>query len=96
MENNIIEYTFMRSEMTSEVILVVNVEPSWIEKEIDFEIQNEKIKIIVENREFNSEKLPNLVIDWIKNNSTNIYFANEEGQIISETTIGEEKIGTEN
>lgn len=86
--NKHFEYTFLKSELTLEIVLIIRMEKEWFEKEIDFSINDEEIEIFVENQKFTSGKLPSLVKFWIKNNVTNVFFANEEGHIVSEAMVG--------
>lgn len=88
MENYNFEYTFAKSELTSEVIFIIHVNPNWIEKDMDIEVKDKEIKLTVENQEFNSGKLPYIVESWLKSNEMKIYFATNDGEIILETTLG--------
>lgn len=82
------EYTFLKSELTSEIILIIRLETEWLGKVLDFIIQKEEIEIIVEEQNFKSGLLPHMVSNWLHNNLTNVYFANEEGNIVSEAVVG--------
>ena len=83
-----LEYAFVRSEKTSEVIIIIKVNPEWIGQEIDLSVRNEDMEIMANNQRFKTGKLPRLVSDWLKNNSTTVYFANEDGEFISEVMVG--------
>lgn len=90
--NKEFEYTFLKSELTLEIILIIKIESEWINQEIEIEIEiqmKEEIEIIINNQIFKSGKLPYIISNWLKNNLTNVYFANEEGSIVSEAIIGE-------
>lgn len=86
--NKEFEYTFLKSELTLEIILIIKIEPEWTGREIEIHIK-EEIEIAVDNQIFKSGKLPYIISNWLKNNLTNVYFANVEGNIVSEAIIGE-------
>lgn len=82
------EYIYLKSELTSEIILIIKLESNWLEKELQFNIKKEELEIIVDQQIFSSDVLPYLISDWLNKNLTNVYFANENGIIISEIVLG--------
>ncbi len=84
-----LKYTFLKSELTSEIMLIVCANQSWLDKEIDFLIESDEIEIKVNDEIYSSGKLPKILKNWLKNHYTHVYFANEDGAIISEAIIGE-------
>lgn len=84
-----LKYTFLKSELTSEIMLIVCANQSWLDKEIDFLVEKDVIEVKVNDEIYCSNKLPQILKNWLKNHYTHVYFANENGEIISEAIIGE-------
>ena len=88
MNKKFFEYIYLKSELTSEIILIIKLEYNWLEKELQFNIKKEELEIIVDQQIFSSDVLPYVISDWLNKNLTNVYFANEDGIIISEIVLG--------
>lgn len=84
------EYSFLKSERTSEIILIVHLQKEWLNKEVEFLIKDNSLDIIVNDRKYNSGELPEIVSSWLKNNAMKVFFANDDGNIVSEAIIGED------
>lgn len=89
MNHNNFEYTFLKSELTSEIILIIHLQHDWLDKEVEIFVKEESLDIEVNNQNFTSGILPIIVSSWLKNHATKVFFANDEGNIISEAIIGE-------
>lgn len=99
MSDNVFEYAILKSEQTSEIVFIIHIFSSWLEQEIDLSYENNTFNIILNQVKFTSTILPKIAQDWLKHNPAKIYFANEDGQIISETVFEleyKEIYGTEN
>lgn len=84
------EYSFLKSERTSEIILIVHLQKEWLDKEVEFFIKDNSLDIIVNDKKYNSGELPEIVSSWLKHNVMKVFFANDDGDIVSEAIIGED------
>lgn len=87
--NNSFKYTFLKSVVTEEIILIINIRDEWLDKEVEIFVKQDSLDIVFNHQKFNSGTLPVILSSWMKENPTKVFFANDEGKIVSESIIGE-------
>lgn len=87
MSENVFEYAMLKSEQTSEIVFIIRVMPFWLEEDMEISYDKDTLNIVLKETIFTSKQLPKKAQDWLKYNPAKIYFANEEGIIISQIMI---------
>ncbi len=83
-----IPYSFIRKESDNSIVLIIDMQSEWIEKEIDFRLIENKLEIFFENQEENSSStiwylaIDNpMVLEHLKFSSTAIIINGENDGI---------------
>lgn len=83
-----IEYSFIRAEKNNDIVLFVKVEPEWLDKDIYFGIEENKITVRLPNEEiYQSKQLETILSERLESQSTPVVFTDNEGNFLAEMKI---------
>lgn len=82
------QYTFLKSETTSEIVIIILAQPQWVKSNINITYDNQKMTLKVSDEIFYTDELPEHILNSLNNHITQVYFTNEDGKIIAKSNIG--------
>lgn len=86
MEN--IQYSYLRAEKNNDIVVFVKVNPEWLDQEIYFGIENNKITVKLPNDEiYVSEMLEPMLLEIFAQKSIPVVFTDNEGNFLAEINL---------
>lgn len=79
-----LEYSYLKSEKTHDMVVFIKIEPQWLDKDIDFGIKENRFLIKVDNDSFQSPVIEASLLEKLNNQKVAVVFANENGDMLAE------------
>ena len=83
-----IEYSYIRAEKNNDIVVFVKVEPEWLDQDIYFGIDNNKLTVKLPNEEiYVSKQLEPMLIENFESKFLPIVFTDKEGNFLAEMDL---------
>ena len=82
-----LEYSYLRTEKNNDIIIFIKVESEWLDQNIEFGFKNNKLILVVNNQEYQSEILENNLVERLNLLSTPVIFTDNEGNALAEMNL---------
>lgn len=85
---NKLDYNFIRQEGNNEIVLFINVDPSWLEQDLDITLtDSNELSVEVNDVIYLSGELAPLLLANLENNSTKTIFCDGEANFLAEIDL---------
>lgn len=79
-----LEYSYIKAEKNNDFIVLIKIEPEYLNQEIDFGVKDNKFLLEFNGKKLESEILHQELLDKMQSNSVPVLFTDKNGDFLAE------------